>query len=404
MSARKMKWIGVSITILLIAGLAVLAASRTNLAAASAPAQAQPDESEKGVVVVHVDRGGPADQAGVKRGDILLSIDDQEVNSPLDVLRVLEAHETGDEVSLVLMHGDERRTLTATLAEHYDRPYLGLLAYGSPRLDFAPIASQPGATIIEVEPDSPAAQAGLQENDRIVAVDGKDLEGDLAGVISAHEQGDRVTLTIERQGEEDPIEVTVTLGAHPDKEGAAYLGVRYAAQPFLMDLFGKEGPGPDFRFVWPKGEFAPGMPLPGVEGIENGLVVGEVASDSPAAEAGLRSGDVITAIDGAPVTHLRSLREAVAARKPGDKLALSVLRDGETIELEATLAGHPDDENRPYLGVTALGFFGTRVFPNGAMPEGWPDFDFKFRVPFDGFRIPFGPDEPPAEDPGSTIL
>ncbi len=414
MNSRNLKIAGASLAVLLVFALGVAAGTQTTPAAAGAgasPASAQvsQDESEPGVVVVVVDREGPAAAADVKRGDILLTLDDEAIDSPRDLARALQQHKAGDPVTLVVMHGDERRTLTATLAERNGRPYLGLKAYGQPDPVFNVVAPAFRPMIVEVVPDSPAATAGLQEGDHIRSVDGQELspEDDLAAIIAKHKPGDSITLEVEQPGE-DPREVTVTLGEHPDRAGAAYLGVRYLPHPRVM-MFGS-GPAPFAPHFFPEGlpfEF----PLPDVGSIDqNGLIVGEVADDSPAAAAGLHVGDVITAIDGEPVTthSVEVLREAVAARHPGDTLRLSVLRDGESHELEATLAEHPDHKGKAYLGVTIMGFFGVRKFMGGETPDGFmrPDFRFRFHTPFHGFPFepPAIPDEPPAEAPRSTTL
>lgn len=84
-----------------------------------------------------------------------------------------------------------------------------------------------------------------------------------------------------------------------------------------------------------------------------GVLVAEVEADSPADEAGLRGGssqialqdqtyvsggDVIESIDGKTLESMEDLAAAINARDPGDTVRLTVLRDGKTIELEATLA------------------------------------------------------------------
>ena len=82
------------------------------------------------------------------------------------------------------------------------RPYLGVR--------YRPVRE--GAQIVVVEPDTPAADAGLQEGDVILAVDGKPVgEGfsDLTARILEYEPGDEVELLVERDNEEFDLEVTL---------------------------------------------------------------------------------------------------------------------------------------------------------------------------------------------------
>jgi serine protease Do len=74
-----------------------------------------------------------------------------------------------------------------------------------------------------------------------------------------------------------------------------------------------------------------------------GVLVSRVMEGSPAAKAGLRDGDVITALDGKPVTGGRELRQAVAALVAKKKAEVTVFRDGKTVKLEVTVAEQPAD-------------------------------------------------------------
>ena len=88
-------------------------------------------------------------------------------------------------------------------------------------------------------------------------------------------------------------------------------------------------------------------------GATEGVLVAEVEASSPAAEAGLRGGtsqvtlqgqmyvvggDVITALDGEQVGGMEDFVAALNTRDPGDTVRLTVLRDGKTTEVQATLA------------------------------------------------------------------
>ncbi|UKJ63902.1 trypsin-like peptidase domain-containing protein [Cellulosimicrobium cellulans] len=78
-----------------------------------------------------------------------------------------------------------------------------------------------------------------------------------------------------------------------------------------------------------------------------GAEVQEVTDGSPAAEAGIRSGDVIVEIDGHAVGGAESLTAFVRERAAGAESTLTVVRDGKTTEVDVTLATRPaDDESQ----------------------------------------------------------
>jgi putative serine protease PepD len=72
-----------------------------------------------------------------------------------------------------------------------------------------------------------------------------------------------------------------------------------------------------------------------------GALVAEVGSGSPAAEAGLRSGDVVTAVDSTEIHDGNDLVAATAAHKPGDELTVEFRRGSETHEASVTLGTQP---------------------------------------------------------------
>lgn len=66
-----------------------------------------------------------------------------------------------------------------------------------------------------------------------------------------------------------------------------------------------------------------------------GIVIAGVQRDGPAAAAGLRPGDVVTAMNGEPATGTRSVMNKIAQTPPGTVITLEVLRQGNTLELKA---------------------------------------------------------------------
>jgi serine protease Do len=76
----------------------------------------------------------------------------------------------------------------------------------------------------------------------------------------------------------------------------------------------------------------------------NGALVGDVTPGSPADKAGLKSGDVITLVNGQPIEDASQLKLRVAESAPGSKVQLGVNRNGETKTFEVTLANLPDNK------------------------------------------------------------
>ncbi len=73
----------------------------------------------------------------------------------------------------------------------------------------------------------------------------------------------------------------------------------------------------------------------------NGAVVRDVAPGSSADQAGLRRGDIITAVDGQPLESAADLTARVRALEPGNQVRLTVARGGEEREVTATLGAAP---------------------------------------------------------------
>ena len=73
-----------------------------------------------------------------------------------------------------------------------------------------------------------------------------------------------------------------------------------------------------------------------------GVTIAYVIADSPADTAGLQRGDVIKAVDGTTVETPKDFRDQIADKNVGDTVTLSIDRDGQTLDLTATLEARPE--------------------------------------------------------------
>ena len=89
----------------------------------------------------------------------------------------------------------------------------------------------------------------------------------------------------------------------------------------------------------------------------DGVYLADVETTGPAWSAGLREGDVVLAIAGSELASIGELGETVRANEPGDVLAFTVLRDGETVSFPVGLGANTVEGDprfgQPYIGVTS---------------------------------------------------
>ncbi|MFC1923069.1 PDZ domain-containing protein [Chloroflexota bacterium] len=396
---------------------AVAGAGLTYLALQVRPARAAQDvlfevinqesgDYESGILVLRIEQDSPAAQAGIQRGDIILKVDDQEVNTSIEFMEILDKKSAGDEITLTVQHCETTEELTVELEERNGHIYLGLQPGRSRIIDARPFArdgdnlpfNRSAFVITRVVPDSPAAESGLIEGDFIIAVDGEEVQSkqDLADVIHSYQPGEKITLTVQQPGAGDPRQVKVNLGENPDEKALAYLGIEYMSIPGFMGDAAEGRRHFQFQFPKPGGETLPLPHLPEEfmpfmhefpelpEGVEQAVIISSVAPNSPAEESGLEPGDVVTSIDGEGVSDHETFSEAILNLEPGDEITLTVYRSGEeeALEIEVELGEHPEVDGRAYLGVEISGFFQFDHLSPGH--EGENPFHFEFQFPWKG--------------------
>ena len=72
-----------------------------------------------------------------------------------------------------------------------------------------------------------------------------------------------------------------------------------------------------------------------------GVKFADVRAGSPAAKAGFRAGDVLTSFGGAPIKNLYDFTFALRDKKPGDKVEVTVMRNGKPLTATVELTNRP---------------------------------------------------------------
>src|SRR5215204_7370584 len=257
----------------------------------------------------------------------------------------------------------------------YPHPWLGITG-----VDVTPdiakkmnLTEARGFLVIDVNSNGPADKAGIRGGDKIDTIDGREVElgGDIILAIDGNpvrkiddilshlerekSVGDNITLTIIRDG--IVLEKTTVLQARPDSETLIS-----SSQHPSLGITGID--------VTP--DIAKKMNLTEARGF---LVI-DVNSNGPADKAGIRGGDkidmidgrevelggdIILAIDGKPVRKIDDVLSHLEREKSvGDKISLTVIRDGIVQEKNTTLEERPDSETlanstrHPSLGITGI--------------------------------------------------
>jgi C-terminal processing protease CtpA/Prc len=221
------------------------------------------------------------------------------------------------------------------------------------------LPAERGVLLGRIVPDSPAAKAGLKDNDVITEINGQRVEGEAQFRRMIHEipAGRSAQFTVWRDGRAQTI--NVTLGK---SEEHANTWFKTAPRAFSFQLPKIEMPEvtPMPGMDWNYGVLAGARPRLGIDAEDlsgqfgtyfgapdgEGVLVREVNSGSPAEKAGVKSGDVITALNGERIRSLGDLREKLAAKREDKTVKLGVLRNKSEMSITVEMPPPPSKTPR----------------------------------------------------------
>jgi membrane-associated protease RseP (regulator of RpoE activity) len=243
---------------------------------------------------------------------------------------------------------DDVEPLEQSFSFFVDGGFLGVYAENINRenMDRYHLSQVRGVGVTQVVKDSPAEKAGLRKDDVILRIDGESVNSvrKLNRLVSEMAPDHSVRITVSRGGSEQ--EITATIGKRTNSTFARDL---FSANPKVWKW---EGTNPTFKFDSPlfRDRFGDdGGDLTfllsnsrriGVSTMQltkqladyfgiaggKGVLVTAVTEDGPAAKAGVRAGDVITAIDGEAIDSSGDISRVINRKKEGD-VTLTIIRN-----------------------------------------------------------------------------
>jgi serine protease Do len=223
------------------------------------------------------------------------------------------------------------------------------------------LSAERGVVLGKIIADSPAAKAGLKENDVVTEINGQRVEGAAQFRRMLHEipAGRTIQLTVWRDGRSQTL--NATLGKSEERHRSMKM-VAPTPGTFAFRM-------PDMNVIpdipsmeWNGGMLFGGSPRLGIDAEDlsgqlgtffgapdgEGILVREVNSGSAAEKAGVKAGDVITSLDGDRIRSVGELREKLSAKRDEkDKtVKLGVLRNKSALALTVELPAAPAKNKR----------------------------------------------------------
>ena len=193
---------------------------------------------DKGAEIRSITSESAAEKAGLKKGDILIRIDDKKIESTDDVTEAIRAHKPGENVNITYLRDGKEQKASAELGkwkgikmnavtmpripEHFNGIYSpegrafnmeGTRVYsgGRPRLGISIQDTEDGegVKVIEVEEESAAAKAGLKKDDIIVGVDDNEVNGTeyVTRAIRENREEASFSFKVKRNGKTQDIQI-----------------------------------------------------------------------------------------------------------------------------------------------------------------------------------------------------
>lgn len=171
-------------------------------------------KDEKGALVADITRDGPAEKAGIKRGDVIISFDGKEIKEMSELPFIVASTPVNKTVLVEVMRGGKKKSIKVKIgelkeqaeakAEIEEKSDLGMTVEKiTPELvrQFG-LSERSGLVVVHVENNSPAERAGIRQGDIFVEIDQEPIKelSKYREKLQEYEKGDTILFLVKRKG------------------------------------------------------------------------------------------------------------------------------------------------------------------------------------------------------------
>ncbi|MDP8268902.1 MAG: PDZ domain-containing protein [Candidatus Tenebribacter davisii] len=317
-------------------------------------------DEQYGVLVKKVSEESPAEKAGLKLDDLILKIDGEKIYTVDQIKKMLLQYEPEQKLKITFKRGKVTDTCSLKLEERKvpevpKRTYMGVFLKDLDEeiKETLKLKKSYGILISEVVKDSPAEKAGLKDKDVLLTFDNEKIytTDQLIKMLKNYKPDDKIKLEIVRGKKTKKLNILLgekedtTKYLFTDKEGSFSL----FDGPENVMFYQYDLPGSN-KWIGVKLNINKEKKnVAGKEDVTQTTTIMKVIEGTPAAKAGLKYGDEIVAIEG---NKKLMLREAVKDKKIGDKILLTIKRDGKEQDIPVEIGERGFLESEKNVEVT----------------------------------------------------